>query len=72
MAIKEYEPIYTVSEAAKLLRTNKNFVYDEIRRGNLPGLKIGSMKVRGADLEKYIQSYPIADLVEEERINDCE
>lgn len=66
MAVKEYEPIYTVKEAAKLLRTNTNFVYDEIRRGNLPGLKIGSMKVRGTDLEKYIQSYPTADQMEEE------
>lgn len=66
MAVAVFQPIYTIAEASKLLRTNKNFVYDEIRRGNLPALKLGSMKVRGADLEKYIQSYPTADLVEEE------
>ena len=66
MAIAVFQPIYTITEASKVLRTNRNFVYDEIRRGHLPALKLGSMKIRGTDLEKYIQSYPTTDQVEEE------
>ena len=66
MSVVAFQPIYTITEASKLLRTNRNFVYDEIRKGRLPALKLGSMKIRGSDLEKYIQSYPTADHVEEE------
>lgn len=66
MAVAVYQPIYTITEASKLLRVNRNFLYDEIKKGKLPALKLGSMKVRGTDLEKYIQTYPTTDQVEED------
>lgn len=58
MPVMEYEPLYTVKEAAKLLKTNPAFVYGEINRGNLEGLCIGSLKIRGCDLENYINKFP--------------
>lgn len=54
MAVKEFEPLYTVKEAAKVLKTNTNEVYKLINKGLLPRLIIGSYKIRGKDLEKFI------------------
>lgn len=46
--------VYTVSEVANLLKVNRNFVYDEIKKGELKAVKIGSLKVRRTDLEDYL------------------
>ena len=48
--------LYTVTEVAKLLKVNRNFVYDLIRKGELEAVKIGSIKVRKDAIERYIQS----------------
>lgn len=56
--VKPYEPLYTVKEAAKVLRMNVSSVYDLINQKQLPGLKLGSMKIRGSDLERFIEKYP--------------
>ena len=32
--------LYTVTEVAKMLKVNRNFVYDEIKKGNLEAVKI--------------------------------
>ena len=46
--------LYTVSEVAKMLKVNRNFVYNEIKKGNLEAVKIGSIKIRKDKLEEYI------------------
>ena len=46
--------LYTVSEVAKMLKVNRNFVYDEIKKGNLEAVKIGSIKIRKDKLEEYV------------------
>jgi excisionase family DNA binding protein len=46
--------LYTVTEVAKMLKVNRNFVYDEIKKGNLEAVKIGSIKIREDKLEEYI------------------
>ena len=56
--VKPYEPLYTVKEAAKVLKINVSSVYDLINQNQLPGLKLGSMKIRGSDLERFIEKYP--------------
>ena len=48
--------LYTVSEVATLLKVNRNFVYDEIKKGNLEAVRIGSIKVKKESLIKYINS----------------
>ena len=47
--------LLTVSEVAKLLGVNRNFVYKLIKEGELPSYKIGSVKIRVEDLEVYIR-----------------
>ena len=46
--------LYTVSEVAKLLKVNRNFVYNIINKGELKAVKVGSIKVRKCDLDEYI------------------
>ena len=55
--IEPYKPIYTVKEAANILKVNTNYIYELFRNGKLPYLKIGNKKIRGSDLERFIQNY---------------
>lgn len=63
--VEPYKPLYTVREAAELLMVNKDFVNREITNGRLPVLNLGRRKIRGSDLEKYIENYPADNLVKE-------
>lgn len=48
--------LFTVREVAELLKVNRNYVYDMIKRGELKSVKIGSIKVKKSDLEEFINS----------------
>ena len=52
-------PLYTVSEVSKLLKVNRNFVYDLIRKGKLEAVRIGSIKVRKEALNQYVNKQRI-------------
>lgn len=54
--VRQYEPLYTVKEAAKVLKTNPSFVYELINNKQLPSLRLGAIKIRGSDLERFIES----------------
>lgn len=54
--------LYTVNEVAKLLKTNPNYIYELIKRGFLPALKLGSYKVRKSSLLNFLQKYEGKDL----------
>ena len=60
--VKPYEPLYTVPEVAKILKVNPNAVYSFINSGKLPYLLLGSKKIRGIDLEEFINKYPAAEV----------
>lgn len=64
MSVIQYEPLYTVREVSKILKVNMGAVYAEMNKGNLPYILLGSKKVKGKDLEKYIENYPIAAVEE--------
>lgn len=51
--------LYTVSEVAKLLKVNRNFVYKLIKNGELEAVKIGSIKVKREALNRYIERMTI-------------
>ena len=51
--------LMTVSEVAKLLRVNKNFVYRLINEGELEAVRIGSIKVREEALNRYVNKQRI-------------
>ena len=46
--------LYTVTEVAKLLKVNRNFVYKIIKDGELEAVKVGSIKVKKEALTKYV------------------
>ena len=48
--------LLTVSEVAKMLKVNRNFVYKLIKDGELKAVKVGSIKVREDVLNEYINS----------------
>ena len=48
--------LLTVTEVAKLLKVNKNFVYKIINNGELEAVRIGSIKVRKEALNRYIDN----------------
>ena len=47
--------LYTVTEVAKLLKVNRNFVYNIINNGELEAVRIGSIKVRKEALNRYVE-----------------
>ena len=51
--------LLTVSEVAKLLKVNKNFVYNLIKNGELEAVKVGSIKVKKEALTKYVNKQRI-------------
>ena len=54
--------VYTVKEVSQLLHTNPAFVYRLINLGLLPALKLGSIRVRKAALDEFLQRYEGHDL----------
>ena len=48
--------LYTVTEVAKMLKVNRNFVYNLIKNGELEAVRIGSIKVRKEALNRYIEN----------------
>ena len=46
--------LYTVIEVGERLGVSKEAVYLMIKRGEIPTVKIGSMKIRACDLEKLL------------------
>lgn len=52
--------LYTVSEVAEILKTNKNFVYDQINEGKLLAIKgVGRIKVSEDALRDYIKEMEV-------------
>lgn len=44
------KPLYSIPEVAKVLGVTKEAVYCMIKRGEIPAVKIGTMKVRASDI----------------------
>ena len=56
--------LYTVKEVASILKTNVNFVYELIKRGLLPAMKLGSYKIRKDTLDRFLEKYEGYDLTD--------
>ncbi len=46
--------IYTVQEVASVLHSSPNYIYELIRKGYLPAIKLGSLKVLKSTLERFL------------------
>lgn len=64
--------LYTVAETAKLLKTNPNYVYSLIKKGLLPALNVGSLKIRRTSLLKFLEEYEGKDLSDLDNIKELE
>lgn len=66
--------VYTVSETAEALKTNKAYVYSLIKEGLLPVLKLGSYKIRKTSLLDFLEKYEGKDLSDLKNVKDvkCE
>lgn len=58
------DELYTVKEVAKIMKVNVHRVYDLIRVGLLPALKLGSIKIRKESLEEFLRKYDGKDLTD--------
>ena len=59
---KEERLLYTVKETAYILGCNVHLVYNLVNKGLLPALKLGSLKIRKASIEKFLDKYDGMDL----------
>jgi excisionase family DNA binding protein len=66
------EVLYTVAEVAKLIKTNPAYVYELIKAGLLPVLKLGSYKVRKTALMEFLETYEGKDLTDPNNIVDLQ
>ena len=62
--------LYTVKEVSALIHTNPSYVYELIRRGFLPAMKLGSYKVRAESLEKFLADSEGKDLTDLDDVKD--
>lgn len=58
------QELFTVKEVSQILKINVHRVYDLIRSGLLPALKLGSLKVRSEALWKFLKDYEGMDLTD--------
>lgn len=69
--MKEVEDVlYTVAEVAKLIKTNPAYVYELIKAGLIPVLKLGSYKIRRVALLEFLEKYEGMDLTNPKEFAD--
>lgn len=47
--------LYTVKEVSEIIHTNTNYVYNLIRKGFLPAMKLGNYKIRAEALDEFLK-----------------
>lgn len=62
--------LYTVSEIAKILKCNVNYVHKLRKEGLLPFLKLGQYKCRRVALENFLAAYEGKDVTDPSDIKD--
>ncbi|APH20670.1 helix-turn-helix domain-containing protein [Clostridium botulinum] len=64
------EYLYTVDETAKLLKVNRNMVYDLINTGHLRAIKLGRKKIPAFEIERFLKQYIGKDMSDLNRVED--
>ena len=59
---------YTVKEVATILHSSPNYVYELIKKGYLPVIKLGSIKILKTTLETFLLENQGKDLSDLENI----
>lgn len=58
------DELYTAKEVSKILKVNVHKLYELIRAGMLPALKLGSIKIRKESLKEFLKKYEGMDLTD--------
>lgn len=61
---KSEDLLYTITEVAKLLKVNRNFVYELINAGLIRSIKLGCRKVTRKSLVEFLEKYDGLDFDE--------
>ena len=64
--------IYTMAEAAEMLKTNINYIHDLRKAGLIKCLKLRAYKVRAAELNRFLQEYEGKDVSDPYNVKDLE
>ena len=64
--------LYTIPEAAEAMKTSQGCVHNLRKAGLLKCLKLGSYKVRRAELERFLQEYEGKDVTDPYNVKDLE
>ena len=56
------EEVLTVKETSKVLKCGVNYVYELIKKGLLPHMKFGHIKIRRSAIDEFILKYENIDL----------
>lgn len=64
--------LYTIPEAAEMMKTSQGCVHNLRKAGLLKCLKLGSYKVRRVELERFLEEYEGKDLTDPYNIKDLE
>ena len=66
------EMLYTVKEASQILKCNPDYVHKLRRSGLLKFMKLGSLKVRKSELERFLQECAGKDVTDPNNVKDLE
>lgn len=66
------EMLYTVKEVSQILKCNTDYVHKLRRSGLLKFMKLGSFKVRKAELERFLADSEGKDLTNPDNVTDLE
>lgn len=66
----EEDYLLPVSDVAKRLGTNKNFVYELINKRLLKALKLGSIKVRNSEINRFLKDSEGKDFTDLNNVTD--
>lgn len=66
------EYLYTVPETSKILKVEQKTVRDLIRKGYLQALKLGRLKIRKAEIERFLQWAQGKDLTDLDNVKKLE
>lgn len=64
------DELLTLTEVAKILKVNRNAVYELIGNGYIRALKLGSMKVRRSTLNAFMARLEEQYAIENEVLNE--
>lgn len=62
--------LYSVEEVAIVLKSNKDYVYNLIKAGVLPAIKLGRIKILKKSLEQFLKNFEGKDLTDPFNVKD--